>query len=130
MTRTIVMGKASDKHKEIYELVLKAQLAALEQIKGGVVGKVADGYARDIIDEAGYRKNFGHGLGHSLGLEVHESPRFSLLTEDVVEAGTIMSVEPGVYIPGFGGVRIEDLILVTEEGNLNLNKSPKELIEV
>lgn len=130
MTRTFVMGTASEKQKEIYNIVLKAQLNALDHIKGGILGKVGDAYARDIINAAGYRKNFGHGLGHSLGLEVHEIPRFSLLSEDVVEAGMIMSVEPGIYIPDFGGVRIEDLVCITEDGVDILVSSPKELIEI
>lgn len=130
MTRTFVMGKASDKQKEIYNTVLKAQLNALDKIKGGVIGKVADAYSRDIINDAGYRKNFGHGLGHSLGLEVHESPRFSLLAEDIILPGMIMSVEPGIYIPDFGGVRIEDLVHITEDGAEILVSSPKELIEL
>ena len=130
MTRTIVIGKASDKQKEIYNLVLEAQLKACDNVKAGILGKTGDGFARDIIDKAGYRINFGHGLGHSLGLEVHEQPRFSLLSEELIEAGMIMSIEPGVYIPDFGGVRIEDLVLMTEDGIRNFCTSPKELLEV
>lgn len=130
MTRTVVIGKASEKQKEIYNIVLKAQKKALENIKAGVKGKIIDGYARDIIDEAGYRKNFGHGLGHGLGLEVHESPRFSILEESIIRENVVMSVEPGIYIEGFGGVRIEDLVLVTKDGIRNFVTSPKELIEI
>ena len=128
MTRTIVIGEASDKQKEIYALVLKAQLNACNNIKAGIIGKVGDGYARDIIDKAGYRINFGHGLGHGLGLEVHEKPRLSLLSEDLIKENMIMSIEPGIYIPGFGGVRIEDLVLITKDGIRNFCTSPKELI--
>ncbi len=128
MTRTIVIGEASDKQKEIYALVLKAQLNACNHIKAGIIGKVGDGYARDIIDKAGYRINFGHGLGHGLGLEVHEKPRLSLLSEDLIKENMIMSIEPGIYIPGFGGVRIEDLVLITKDGIRNFCTSPKELI--
>ncbi len=130
MTRTIVLGKASDKQKEIYNIVLKAQLAALDAVKAGVKGKDIDKVARDIITEAGYGKNFGHGLGHSVGLFIHESPRFSSTEETEILANTIETVEPGIYIPGFGGVRIEDMIIVTEDGHINLAHSPKELIEL
>ncbi len=130
MTRTIVVGQASERQREIYNLVLKAQLNALEHIKSGIIGKDADALARQIIDDAGYRANFGHGLGHSLGLEVHEQPRFSLLSEEVILSGMVMSVEPGVYIPDFGGVRIEDLVLITQDGIDNFVSSSKELIEL
>lgn len=130
MTRTVVMGKASEKQKEIYHLVLEAQLNALANIKPGIKGKEGDAYARNIIDAAGYRINFGHGLGHSLGMEVHENPRFSLLSEDLILPGMVMSVEPGIYIPEFGGVRIEDLIVMTKDGLRNFNTSPKELMEI
>lgn len=130
MTRTIVVGKASERQKEIYELVLKAQQTALEMIQPGIVGKVGDSYARSIINNAGYAQYFGHGLGHSLGLEVHEQPRFSQLSDEIILPGMIMSVEPGIYIPDFGGVRIEDLILIETSGIRNFVTSPKELIEV
>ena len=130
MTRTFVMGKANNRQKEIYNIVLEAQLNACDKVKAGILGKEGDAHARDIIDKAGYRKHFGHGLGHSLGLEVHEQPRFSLLSEEGIEAGMVMSIEPGIYIPDFGGVRIEDLVLITEDGIRNFCTSPKELIEV
>lgn len=130
MTRTIVVGQASDKQKEIYNLVLKAQMTALDKIQSGIIGKVGDNYAREIINGAGYEAYFGHGLGHSLGLEVHEQPRFSKLSEELILPGMIMSVEPGIYIPDFGGVRIEDLILIEEKGIRNFVTSPKELIEL
>jgi len=130
MTRTIVVGKASQRQKEIYGLVLEAQLAALENIKQGILGKEGDAYARNIINNAGYEVYFGHGLGHSLGLEVHEQPRFSKLSEEIILPGMVMSVEPGIYIPDFGGVRIEDLILIEESGIRNFVTSPKELLEI
>ncbi len=130
MTRTIVIGKASDKQKEIYNVVLEAQLKACDNAKAGILGKVGDAYARDVIDAAGYRIYFGHGLGHSLGLEVHEQPRFSLLSKEIIEEGMIMSIEPGIYIPDFGGVRIEDLVLIEKDGIRNFCTSPKELLEV
>lgn len=130
MTRTVVLGKASEKQKEIYNTVLKAQLAALDTIKAGVTGKSVDQVARDIIAEAGYGDCFGHGLGHSVGLFIHEEPRLSPNGETVLEEGMIETVEPGIYVPGFGGVRIEDMVAVTKEGCVNFTHSPKELIEI
>jgi Xaa-Pro aminopeptidase len=130
MTRTIVIGKATDKQKHVYNTVLKAQLAALDAIKAGVKGKDIDKVARDIIEEAGYKGCFGHGLGHSVGLEIHENPNFNPSEESIIEANTIETVEPGIYIKDFGGVRIEDLVVVTEEGHINYTKSTKELIEL
>ncbi|NLY72316.1 MAG: aminopeptidase P family protein [Tissierellia bacterium] len=130
MTRTISVGKASDELKEIYEIVLRAQKAALEAIKPGAVCSDIDGVARGIISEAGYGDNFGHGLGHSIGLEVHENPRFNQVDNSILKPGMIMTDEPGIYIPGLGGVRIEDLVLVTEDGYEVLSKSDKELIEL
>ena len=122
MTRTVVIGKANDKQKEIYNVVLEAQLAGL----GASVDKVA----RDIITEAGYGDCFGHSLGHSVGLFIHEKPGLAPSDETVLQAGMIETVEPGIYVPGFGGVRIEDMVLVTETGCRNLTGSPKELIEL
>lgn len=130
MTRTVVVGKANEKQKEIYNTVLKAQLAVLDMLKPGLPGKAYDNVARDIIYGAGYEGYFGHGLGHSVGLEIHENPRFSMIEEDIVEAGMIMTVEPGIYIPDFGGVRIEDMVVLTEDGYENLTYSKKELIEL
>ena len=130
MTRTIVIGKASEKQKEVYNTVLKSQLAALDFIHAGVQGKVVDKVARDIIYSAGYEGCFGHGLGHSVGLHIHENPRFSMLEEDIIEAGMAITVEPGIYIKGFGGVRIEDLVAVTKDGHENFTFSEKKLIEL
>lgn len=130
MTRTVVVGKANEKQKEIYATVLKAQTAVLDMLKPGLPGKAYDKVARDIIYNAGYEGCFGHGLGHSVGLEIHENPRFSMIEEDIVEAGMIMTVEPGIYIPDFGGVRIEDMVLITADGHENFAHSAKELIEL
>ncbi|MFT9493642.1 M24 family metallopeptidase [Anaerosolibacter sp.] len=130
MTRTIVVGKASEKQKKIYSIVLEAQEKALEAIKPGMTGVEVDKIARDIISENGYGDYFGHGLGHGVGLEVHESPRLSPLGHDTLKPGMIVTDEPGIYLPGFGGVRIEDLVVVTEDGCKTLSKSPKELIEL
>lgn len=130
MTRTLVLGEASPKQEEIYELVLKAQLVAQEAVKPGLSGKELDDIARSIIADAGYGEYFGHGLGHGVGLEVHEAPRASRISQDLLEPGMIVTIEPGIYLPGFGGVRIEDMILVTESGHHNFNSSHKELIRV
>ncbi|MDF2908472.1 MAG: yqhT [Herbinix sp.] len=130
MTRTIVIGKASEKQKEVYETVLKAQLAALDFLRAGVKGKEVDKIARDIIYSAGYEGCFGHGLGHSVGLHIHENPRLSMMEDDTIEAGMTETVEPGIYIKGFGGVRIEDLVVVTEDGYENFTFSNKKLIEL
>lgn len=130
MTRTVVMGKADNKQKEIYEVVRSAQQKALDFIKAGYKGKEADKVARDEIKKAGYGKYFGHGLGHGVGLYIHEEPRLSPSEENVIRAGMVETVEPGIYIPDFGGVRIEDMVVVTDEGIINLTNSPKELIEI
>ncbi len=130
MTRTVVIGKASEKQKEIYQIVLNAQLAGLNALCAGKTGKEIDHVSRAVIERAGYGKYFGHGLGHSVGLYIHENPRLSPSDDTVLEAGMIETVEPGIYIPGFGGVRIEDMVLVTESGCRNLASSPKELIEL
>ncbi len=130
MTRTIVVGKASDRQKEIYRTVLEAQLAALDFIKAGLRGREVDQVARDVIAKAGYGQYFGHGLGHSVGLLIHEEPRLSLKDMTVLEENMIETVEPGIYVPGFGGVRIEDMVVVTKDGHRNLTHSKKELIEL
>lgn len=130
MTRTIVVGKASEKQKEVYQTVLKAQTAVLDFIKAGYKGKEIDKIARDIIYGAGYEGCFGHGLGHSVGLFIHENPRLSPLEENIIQAGMTETVEPGIYIKGFGGVRIEDLVVVTEDGCVNFTHSDKQLIEL
>lgn len=130
MTRTVVVGKANDKQKEIYHTVLRAQTAAIDAIKPGVTGSQVDAVARNIIAEAGYGAYFGHGLGHSVGLLIHEEPRLSPKCHEVLRENVIETVEPGIYIPGFGGVRIEDLVCVTADGCENYAHSPKELIEL
>ena len=130
MTRTIVVGKASAEQKKVYQTVLDAQLAALDFIKAGYKGKEIDAVARKVIDDAGYKGCFGHGLGHSVGLFIHESPNLSSKEEKVIQANVTETVEPGIYIKGFGGVRIEDLVVVTEDGCRNLTHSEKKLIEL
>ncbi len=130
MTRTLVVGKASLEQKKIYDIVLQAQLASLEMVKVGVRCSEVDQAGRSIIDAAGYGPQFGHGTGHGVGLEIHEYPRVAASSETPLSAGMIITIEPGIYLPGFGGVRIEDLIVVTETGYRLLSSSPKHLIEL
>lgn len=130
MTRTIVVGKASQEQKKVYKTVLDAQLAALSYIKAEYKGCEIDKVARDVIEIAGYGSCFGHGLGHSVGLFIHENPRLSPSEERLIPANVTETVEPGIYIENFGGVRIEDLVVVTENGCENYTNSPKELIEL
>ncbi len=130
MTRTLVVGKANEKQKEIYNLVLKANEEALKSIKPGIKCFELDKVARDIIIKGGYGDKFGHGLGHGVGAEIHEAPRLSPKSTDTLASGMIITDEPGIYIEGFGGVRIEDLIVVTETGYRVLSSSPKSLIEI
>lgn len=130
MTRTVVVGKANDRQKELYNIVLRAQNTAIEQIKTGALCCEVDAAAREIINNAGYGENFGHGLGHSVGIEIHENPSFTPKCDTRLENGHVITVEPGIYVEDFGGVRIEDLIAVQDGRALNLTHSPKELIEI
>jgi Xaa-Pro aminopeptidase len=128
MTRTFVVGKCSERQREIYDTVLNAQITALKTIRAGISCKEADGAARGIIEKTGYAGSFGHGLGHGVGLMIHEAPVLGPKSETVLEVGMAVTVEPGIYIDGFGGVRIEDLVIVQEDGVENLNSFPKELM--
>lgn len=130
MTRTIVVGTASLEQKRIYQLVLDAQMAALEFMKAGYMGCEIDNVARKLIYDAGYEGCFGHGLGHSVGLFIHENPRLSPKEQKIIQPNMTVTVEPGIYIKDFGGVRIEDLVCVTEAGAVNYTNSPKNLIEL
>ncbi len=130
MTRTVVIGKADERQKELYRIVRKAQEAALQAIRAGVTGADVDRISRGLIEEAGYGAYFGHGLGHSVGLYIHEEPRLSPSCHEALEPTVTVTVEPGIYLPDFGGVRIEDLVVVTEDGCRNLTHSPKELLEL
>jgi len=127
LTRILVTGKISPKLERIYRVVLKAQTKAIEAIKPGVTCEEVDSVARSIISKAGYGKKFGHGLGHGLGLVIHEAPRLGKKQEQVLEPGMIITIEPGIYLPGWGGVRIEDDVLVTRSGHEVLSDVPKEL---
>jgi Xaa-Pro aminopeptidase len=128
MTRTVVVGEATPRHKEVYEMVLEAQVEALHAIKPGVPVRDVDKLTRDILATRDLAKYFGHGLGHGLGALVHDSGRMSATSENVFAVNQVWTVEPGVYIPGFGGVRIEDDVVVTETGVEILNHSTKELL--
>jgi Xaa-Pro aminopeptidase len=130
MTRTVAVGYVTDEMEKVYKIVLQAQLAGLAASKAGVPGKEIDGAARKVIEEAGYGPYFGHGYGHSLGLEIHESPSPSPSNEKGMPAGSVASAEPGIYLPGQFGVRIEDTCIFREDGIEILTQSPKELIVV
>ena len=130
MTRTVVIGKADADMKRVYDTVLKAQLAAIDAACEGMTGEALDRVARDIIDGAGYEGCFGHGLGHGVGLLIHEPLRISALGKKPLEKGHVFTVEPGIYLKGKYGVRIEDMIQMTENGPLDITKSPKDMIEI
>ena len=130
MTRTVAVGYATEEMKEVYETVLKAQEAAIAATKAGATGKEIDGIARTVITDAGYGKFFGHGYGHSLGMEVHEMPSCSPGNTTAMEKNMISSAEPGIYLPGKFGVRIEDLVIFQDDGCENITHSPKNLIIV
>jgi len=128
MTRTVAVGYATEEMKQVYETVLNAQLAGIATTKAGVTGQQIDGAARKVISYAGYGDYFGHGYGHSIGMECHEAPNCSPSGTTVMEAGMVSSAEPGIYLPGKFGVRIEDLVIFTADGCENITKSPKNLM--
>jgi Xaa-Pro aminopeptidase len=126
-TRTVAVGDPGERAREVYELVLRAQLAGLEAVRSGVSGRDADAAARALIEAGGHAEHFGHGLGHGVGLEIHEAPRLSRASDATLATGHVVTVEPGVYLPGELGVRIEDLVVVTDDGCERLNTLPKDL---
>ena len=128
MTRTFAIGRASDEMKKVYDTVLRAQLAGIDALDVGTPGKVVHNAAAQIISDAGYGAYFGHGLGHSLGLNIHENPRASRVYEPAFKLGNIITMEPGIYLPGKFGVRIEDMVYLAPEGKRNLTEFPKELM--
>jgi Xaa-Pro aminopeptidase len=130
ITRTVVLGKATKRQKTIYEVVLAAQKKACKAVRPGLHCSRLDGVAREIIMKAGFGDNFGHGLGHGIGLKVHDNPTLNPRSTDVLLEGMVTTIEPGIYIPNWGGVRIEDDVLVTSSGGQVLSKSPKELLEL
>ena len=128
MTRTPVIGKATEKHHEIYGIVKEAQKRGCDTAKAGVPCKVVDSATRDYIKEMGYGDYYTHGTGHGLGLEIHTSPRFSPQSEDILSVNNVMTIEPGIYLAGWGGVRIEDDVIINEDGCEILNDTTKELV--
>ena len=127
MTRTLALGKFDEKQKEIYYLVLEAQQEAVRAVRPGMKASDLDAVARDIIDRAGYANYFGHGLGHGIGLETHEQPVLNPRSKTILEPGMTVTIEPGIYIGDWGGVRIEDMVVVTGSGGETLTASPREL---
>ncbi|WP_206812745.1 aminopeptidase P family protein [Paradesulfitobacterium ferrireducens] len=128
ITRTVCLGEPDEKQRALYDTVLAANRAGIAAVRPGLTGKEVDAAARKLIEDAGYGEYFGHGLGHSVGLAIHEGPNLSPREERVLEPGMVVTVEPGIYLPDYGGVRIEDMVLVTEQGCEVLTKAPKDLI--
>ncbi|QDP40577.1 M24 family metallopeptidase [Radiobacillus deserti] len=128
ITRTVAVGSINDKLKEIYDIVLQAQIKGMEGIKAGITAKQADALTRDYIEDKGYGSYFGHSTGHGIGLDVHEGPGLSFRSEQVLEPGMVVTVEPGIYVADIGGCRIEDDTVVTKDGNETLTHSPKQFI--
>lgn len=128
MTRTVVIGKATEKHHEIYELVKKSQQAGIDAVKAGVACKAVDDTTRAVIADAGYGDKFIHSTGHGIGLEIHAYPRLSQQSEEILKENNVVTIEPGIYLTGWGGVRIEDNIVVKKDGSEVLNKTSKELM--
>ena len=128
MTRTVAIGQPSEEMELVYNTVLKAQLTGIAAAHAGVTGKEVHEAAAKVIEDAGYGEYFGHGFGHSLGIEIHENPNFSTKNEKPIPAGALLSAEPGIYLPGKFGVRIEDVLMLTEGGCVVITHSPKQLI--
>ena len=127
MTRTVAVGFVTEEMEKVYNIVLEAQQAGLAETKAGLIGSQIDGAARKVISDAGYGKFFGHGYGHSIGMECHEWPNCSPSANEIMQAGMVCSAEPGIYLPGNFGVRIEDLVIFTADGCENITKSAKNL---
>lgn len=130
MTRTVVVGVAGERQREIYAAVLAANSAGIAALRAGILGREVDAAARAVIERSSFGEYFNHGLGHGVGLDVHEAPNLGSRSEVEVPAGAVVTIEPGIYVPGFGGVRIEDLVTVEETGVRVLTRSPKDLLEV
>jgi Xaa-Pro aminopeptidase len=129
-TRTVAFGEPAPQLRKVHDLVAEAQQAGIDALRPGAVGKDVDAAARAVIVDAGYGDRFDHGLGHGVGLEIHEGPSLGARSDDELPEGTVVTVEPGVYLPALGGVRIEDAVEVTEDGGRPLGSSTRELIEL
>ena len=126
LTRTFYLGQEpSPQFRRIYELIQTAQTNAITRLRPGMTSQEGDALARKVIEDAGHAQHFGHGLGHSLGLEIHESPGLTWRSEEALPAQAVITIEPGIYLPGWGGVRIEDLIYLTDEGTLKISQCPQ-----
>lgn len=130
MTRTVCVGEPDEEMKKVYDIVLNAQTAAIEGAKAGISGSELDMIARKIIEQAGYGEHFGHSLGHGVGLEIHEAPNAAPKYRSKLKPGSVITVEPGIYLPGKFGVRIEDFVILTENGCINLTKCAKNIISL
>lgn len=130
LTRTFVLGTPHNKQREIYDIVLESQQKTIASLRPGMTGSEADQIARQVIEEAGYGEAFAHGLGHGIGLDIHEEPSLRRSSEQVLQPGMVVTVEPGIYLPGFGGVRIEDDVLITKSGATVLTTATKEWLTV
>ena len=129
-TRTVAFGSPASELKKIHDIVKESQQAGIDAVKGGVIGKDVDAASRAVIEQAGYGERFVHSLGHGVGLEIHEGPNFARTVDDPIPAGAVVTVEPGIYIPGLGGVRIEDMVEVTQDGCTVVATSTRDLIEL
>lgn len=127
-TRTVAVGEPTEEMRRVYDIVLQAQLAGIAAAKGGVTGREVDAAARKVIADAGYGEYFGHSFGHSLGIEIHENPNFTPSNGEPMPVGAVVSAEPGIYLPGRFGVRIEDVVILTDDGCVDITKAPKELM--
>lgn len=128
MTRTVAIGSVTEEMRRVYDTVLEAQTTAISQVKAGMTGREVDAAARNVIEQAGYGANFGHSFGHGVGVEIHEAPNASPSNDKILPTGAVISAEPGIYLPGKMGVRIEDVIVLTEDGCMNITLAPKELL--
>jgi Xaa-Pro aminopeptidase len=130
LTRTVCLGRADERQRTVYELVREAQLKARAEIRGGMTGKEADALARDVIAARGFGEAFGHSLGHGLGLEVHEAPRLAATAKVALPVGAVVTVEPGIYLPGWGGVRLEDDVWLSPDGPVLLTDGHTDFLEL
>jgi Xaa-Pro aminopeptidase len=130
MSRTIAFGSPASELAKIHDIVRESQQAGIDAVRAGVIGKEVDAVSRAVIEKAGYGDRFVHGLGHGVGLEIHEGPSFARTVDEPVPAGSVVTVEPGIYVPGLGGVRIEDMVEVTDDGCVVVGTSPRDLIEL